>query len=246
MFMQRAPGIRCEDFQVFGERGSGTNFLTQFLRRNLKITFRSQYGWKHGIPVAVGYRHESLIAGIYRDPIDWLVSLFQVPRTTYAAQVPDDFSQFIRSPFMGVTSHNDDDYWRDGTNATVPEDCPPQYLQLDRHPITGQPPATPMHLRNFKLASLLGFKNRVNNLALIQYEHLKENRRAVIERISTFYDLPISGDFDPIEQAAQPKNNFKGRPKMTRDQISDADMAYILDRLDLERERALGYDYPEP
>ena len=187
--LQRSSATQCTDFQVFGERGSGTNFLTALVRKNLKLRFWQQYGWKHGFPVAVGYSSQSLILGIYRDPVDWLVSLFNVPRSTYAVEVPNDFSEFIRRPFVGVTSHNYDEFWRDGTNATIPDDCPPQHLQCDRHPVTGQLPDTPMALRNLKIAALIGFKLRCANVALIQYERLREDRRVVGYRVGDVVEV---------------------------------------------------------
>ena len=240
--LQRTSATQCTDFQVFGERGSGTNFLTALVRKNLKLRFWQQYGWKHGFPVAVGYSSQSLILGIYRDPVDWLVSLFNVPRSTYAVEVPNDFSEFIRRPFVGVTSHNYDEFWRDGTNATIPDDCPPQHLQCDRHPVTGQLPDTPMALRNLKIAALIGFKLRCANVALVQYERLREDRRVVVDALSRFYDIDRKGAFDAVDAPAQPPNAFKGRSRIERQDISRSDLSFIWSQLDHSQERALGYE----
>lgn len=45
-----------KNIKIFGERNSGTNFLTDFIKKNIKdINIYSSYykggtGWKHGFP----------------------------------------------------------------------------------------------------------------------------------------------------------------------------------------------------
>ena len=95
-------GAQLEDFQVFGERCSGTNALEWLLSHNTTLKPVRDYGWKHGFPVALAYHPSSLIAVIVRDPIDWAISMFNNPHAPHPDVNLSSFSEFIRSDWAMI------------------------------------------------------------------------------------------------------------------------------------------------
>jgi len=237
--MVRGNDLKILNFQVFGERNSGTNFVSHLVQANLNLPERA-YGWKHGFPVAIGYNPASLIIVIYRHPLSWLVSLFNKPRTT-DGQVSKDFSEFIRTPFTGFTNHNSLSLWRE-LNCTVPNDLPRQTLQGDLHPLSGRPFENPMQLRNAKLLSHLSFKRRVPNAVFAQYEGINANPDAFIDSLRVQFQLN-AGTFSGIDDQVQPARAFSGRTPINASDVSADDMKFIRSQLDQEQERSIGYNF---
>lgn len=75
-------------FKIYGERNSGTNFVTQLLLKNTNLLEHSLYykggtGWKHGFPrlnlFNDNVRKKTLFVVIIRDLESWLVSMFKTP-----------------------------------------------------------------------------------------------------------------------------------------------------------------------
>ena len=71
----QSNGRAIEDFQVFGQRCSGTNYLDHLVAANFKAQAIYHYGWKHGVPSMPGIAAHSLILAVVRDPLEWLASL---------------------------------------------------------------------------------------------------------------------------------------------------------------------------
>ena len=111
-------GNQIKYFKVFGERCSGTNFLSRLVRTNVpELSKKRSFGHKHFLcwfdfPIdlsfmkSAGYQEsfytledseEFLFLVIVRDPYDWVRSFYKTPWG-----VPDEiknfgFSHFIRS-----------------------------------------------------------------------------------------------------------------------------------------------------
>ena len=108
-----------DHFQVFGERNSGTNFVSHLIDKNTDLEMVGRYGWKHGFPVAVAYHPRSLIVFVYRDPIDWLVSMYNRPYAASKTVKFSDFSAFLRSEWGSFLRANSFLNWSQKWNATI-------------------------------------------------------------------------------------------------------------------------------
>ena len=96
-------------FTVYGERCSGTNFLTSAIEENFNLEFTSKYTWKHFFG---HYKFENnededntLFIGIVRNPITWIDSFYKTPH-----HIPNEntvnIHTFISNSFYSIYSDN--------------------------------------------------------------------------------------------------------------------------------------------
>jgi len=78
-------------YKVYGERNSGTNFITQLIKINFDLTL-SQNEWKHAIPTS---KTDSIDFIIVRELPLWLSSMYMNP---YHMKRLDNFTSFLTLP----------------------------------------------------------------------------------------------------------------------------------------------------
>lgn len=89
-----------KNIKIFGERNSGTNFLSQLIKKNVKNIklFGGCYlnitGWKHGFPRLNLFNNidEVLFIFIIRDLESWLISMYNNP---YSYESPPTIEEFV-------------------------------------------------------------------------------------------------------------------------------------------------------
>lgn len=227
------------DFQVFGERNSGTNFVTQLVERNFQIKAVQIYGWKHGFPVSVGYHRQSLILFVYRNPIDWAVSMYNVPHAVHPDVNMNSFSEFIRSDWAMFIRRNSRRVWQKRWNATSRGGLDLMEHTFDRHPETGNRFRNILEMRRCKMVAGLSFRNRLCNVVMASYEDIKSNREPFVDFLAQRFDMPRNETFDPIMDKVSP--DIRAPKTFSRADISAEDFAYLAAELDPEFEAQLGY-----
>ena len=221
------------NFQVFGERSSGTNFTNHLLRQNLNMRPVHCYGWKHGYPSMLSIPSNALIVVVFRNTHDWLRSMYKKPWHTIQSLRQLSFSEFLRSEWQTISDIPGvlPDYDKKNTLNQV--------LQLDRHPITGRPYNNIIELRNIKTASFLGFLNRGCNVVCTQYEYISANPQDFLQRVASLYDLEFSGDVASV-------TTHLGTGGFTRHaapkDFSESDLDFIHEWIDHDQESRIGYD----
>lgn len=118
-------------------------------------------------------------------------------------------------------------------------------LQYDRDPVTGEAFANVLRLRSAKARAYLGHRNRVCNLAIVQYEAVKADPDRLLGAIAEGFGLAWRGPHRPVgawmgELTATQDDAGHVPP----DQIAPEDMAFIRAEADAEVERAMGYAPP--
>lgn len=118
-------------------------------------------------------------------------------------------------------------------------------LQYDRDPITGAAFPNVLALRSAKSRAYLGHRNRVCNLALVQYEAAKSRPETVIRELAAAFGLPAHDPVKPIDtwlgELTETQAEVGHVPPKT---IPEDDLAFIRAALDPEVERELGYPMP--
>ena len=239
--IRRAPGTAIRGFQVFGERNSGTNFLEHLIERNTSLKAVRHYGWKHGFPVSIAYHPQSLILLIYRDPVNWLVSMFNSPYASLDCVNLSNFSSFIRSEWGSFLRWHSNERWGGTWNATIVPGLDGQECVFDRNPITGERFTDVFELRWYKLVCGLSLRNRECNFIALPYEGVSNHRQSFIKYLRTLIGDEESDRFDPIVKKVSPKS-ARRRPLFRREMIETEDSSYISRKLDHSLERAVGYD----
>lgn len=232
----RLPASEITQFQVLGERCTGTNYMRFLLERNTQLAGTRKYGWTHGFPGFTAIFPTDLIVIMAREPESWLKSLYTKP-----FHVPDEFtnisfSEFLRSPWITVLDRPR------GMSALRGRKALGLPAQADRHPITGTPPANPVQLRNTKHAAFWGILNRDCNVALVRHSDLIGNPQAVLRAIRDVFDLKINAGelILPSTWLGKFGRTLSG-PRRSEPVFTQEDRDFLSNELDHEMEGRLGF-----
>lgn len=99
-FHRLEPATTVARFQVLGQRCSGTNFLSALIERNTALSPSEHLGWTHGFPSSLFIPSDMLVVIVFRDPFDWIGSLFLRPWHFESSYLQKSFAQFVRSPVI--------------------------------------------------------------------------------------------------------------------------------------------------
>jgi len=231
---------KIQDFQVFGERRSGTNYIRALIAKNLKIKHVHHYGWKHGPPTMPAISKNSLLVLAVRDPVEWVKGLYVNPyEIAEHLRVALPFTEFIRHEWEAVALPGMQGWEKYGHYQN--QELRGEELQWDRHPITGARYKNVLEMRTVKYQAWLGLRQRAKNFALIRYEDARDEPEKTIAKVASDFGISQKPNFTRIEKRL---GNFSIFPKGTRerpDQISDADLTHIKSQLDRHLEQKLGY-----
>lgn len=233
------PGARIRQYQVIGERASGTNFVSRLLGRNSALRPSQAMGWKHGFAQASAIPPDLAVIGVVRRADDWVRSMHARPWHCSNEMQRLAFSEFIRAEWD--TCVDRPRYFEGAEQAGTVG----QPLQHDRHPLTGQRFANIFELRKTKLDGLISYRNRSCNFVLLRLETVVADPEGILDRLLQDMGQP------PRNQAFRPvvkRLGMRFKPAVdvrpgTPDRISDDDAAFLRSSVDSNQESALGYRY---
>jgi hypothetical protein len=242
LFLRRTTRDSLTQFQVLGERGSATNLVRKLIEKNAPLMRTEALGWKHGIPGMVAIPRDFLVVAVVRDARAWALSMHKRPWHADPALQALPFGAFIRAPWRGIVDRTAD---FEMIHPEIRDRIAGLPLQLDRHPITGQPYPNLFALRRTKLAGLLGFLNRDCNLLLLRAETAQADPVGFVTWFLHETGLPASGD--RIKGVTRRLGTqFKlsvSRREETPDALGPEDMDFLRAHVDAAQEAALGYTY---
>lgn len=231
-----SPRTPLKYFQVFGERRSGTNFVSQVISRNTLLEATSRFGWKHGIPMYPVFPESCLFVVVVRDPFEWLKAIYRAPFHATASLWELSFSEFIRAEWETVYTPVQSGWEVHGYNLDF-RLGPNEVLQLDRHPTEGRRFHNVIEMRNVKLSAHLSFLNRDLNCSIVQYEEVQNNVRYFLTDLSVKFNVALHESTDPVHDRVGPKT-----PRPTVEAaISRKDRDFILRCLNRSQEEQCGY-----
>lgn len=218
--------------QIFGERCSGTNWIAELLRRNLPgIRIVDDFGWKHGWPPEhPGPSPDCIFVIVHRDPFDWLQSLHRMPWHAAPELRGVPFGQFVRTPWRCLWGADVD---------SVDEDRRGTEMLHERDPATGAPFANAMRLRAAKARAWDALRSVVTHHLGVRYEGVLADPRAFVRDFAVRFGLRRWPWFRAVTTWKGGRDKFvpKAAPP-----IQPSDLAWILSELDIDLERAHGYD----
>jgi nicotinamide riboside kinase len=221
--------VNVKYFTVYGERCSGTNFLTSAIQENFNLKFTSKYTWKHFFGHYKFKNNEeednTLFIGIVRNPITWIDSFYKKPH-----HVPNEntvnIRTFIYNKFYSI--------YEDEYNKEIME---------DRNILTNERYNNIFELRYVKNNYLIKeMKKNVKNYLLIRYEDLRDNYNSVLEFLEKKFHLERKyKEFKTIDtykgyKGANIKLFFKKNILLKKNIIN-----IIKKELNNEQEKELGY-----
>ena len=178
--------------KIFGERNSGTNFITSLLEKNVSNIniYSSHYkggtGWKHGFPNIKLFPNpdSTLFIFIIRDLEPWIKSMFFNP---YGYKKPTDIQKFTTSKLDVYDARLDHDVYRQ-------EEC--QNI---------------INLRYDKIKAYLRFFNVVNNAIFVNLEDIQANPQKFLYFIKNKYNLKLQDTFIAVD-----KHTKNGKSQINR------------------------------
>lgn len=214
-------------FTIYGERCSGTNFLEELITNNFNIQVTWKYGWKHFFGFTNfnhdDHENDTLFIGIVRNPINWLHSFYTTPH-----HIPEHnrlLPNFLLNEFYSIDDHN----------KTY------DVISVDLNYITGEKYKNIFEMRKMKNDYLMNIMpTKVRNYIFIKYEDLLDNKEKVLNELKDKYNLIFKNN-NIIEIPYYQKNKnkkFSPRPISFSNEI----IQLIINNLDLEQEKKLGYD----
>ena len=168
-----------KNVKIFGERNSGTNFLTSLIKKNIMdINVYSEYykggsGWKHGFPRIKLFKKldSTLFIFIIRDLDEWITSMYFNP---YSYKKPNNINHFLNFKLYINDKRSDHDV---------------NIYKSEQQDI--------INLRIAKIKSYLNFYDNVNNAIFVNLKDLQNNNKKFLVFLKMIYNLNIT-DYTPI------------------------------------------------
>lgn len=240
---------KINNFVIFGERCSGTNFLEEAISKNFNLTISNEYGNKHFFCFN-DFKNKNvdntLFIGIIRNPIHWLNSFYIKPY-----HVPfrnRKLENFLFAPFYSIKDEESPKKFYSNNGEIVMMGFSRQSNsndlfetnQLDLNYKTGRIYKNIFELRKNKNEYLINLKTKLKNYILINYENLLYNYEETLNNIKTQFNLEQSNkEFLYIKGYKKSTTEmFKGEKQITFDKKT---LLLIWKNLDIEQEKSLGY-----
>jgi len=225
--------LRPTQLQIFGERCSGTNYVEQLLRRNVRgLQISDRYGWKHGYPGEVaGGAPDCVFVVVHRDPFDWVRSLHQRPWHAATPLRGVGLSEFLRSPWWCQ--------W--GSDMELVEGDPRLGTEMmhERDPQTNERFANVMRLRASKYGAWHALQGRVAHFMMVRYEEVRAHQRVFLRDFARRFGL---FRWPWVRAVKDYKGGSERFVPKRYEPIAAPDLDWIAAELDREGERAAGYD----
>ncbi len=231
--------------QIFGERRSGTNYLTSLIRRNFKgVVITLDFGGKHwfvknhfprGKPNTTTDNQcqrpltdssDTLFIVIYKNPYGWLRSINRRPFHG-DGHWNLGFSEFIRKPWVSYTTEKLNPYWEENSENYY-------FIEEARNILD---------LRTQKINHFTAMTDSVDNICFLNYESLAANVD-ILEDIANRYDIGLKRSLiinDPY-RAGSGKKERVGFVPGKYNEIDAEDLKFIEENLDWDVERSIGYN----
>ena len=207
---------------VYGERNSGTNFLSKLLQMNGVDVFcgaehkKLIFAWKHGYPEDYLKLINERVVNIFiiRSLDEWLISMFHNPHTiTISNDLSfEDFLTFENIP-LGYAYKHRGFYLQNGKLQNVSD------FRKDV-----------FEIRYEKIKSYIEFNHKYKDVVFVKLDYIrnKENCRTFLEQLNIKYDLGMS-DIIP-EILINLKTGEPGK-KREYDTVIDEKTREIINRL---------------
>jgi len=242
LLAKKDGNVAIKKFFIFSERCSGSNYAEILIRNNLNIG-SSPFCHKHfppwyelplekylGNPKYYTFEgtDEYLFILIFRNPYDWVRSLYQNPwhADTFLKDIP--FEQFIST------------VWQIGKKDKDLTRLQNLHPLLDRNPKNGCLFKNVLKLRTEKIRNMLFIKNKAKNCYYINYEKLRDFPEETLSEISTIFQVSRKMPFTPvIHRKGRPiQGVYQPKDYIT---ISPGDLEFINSQLDPNLEKEIGY-----
>ena len=231
--------------QIFGERCSGTNFVTRLIRKNMKnIQMTKDYGGKHWFIKDHHPRGRSnqstdlqcvrslqdcddtLFVCIFRNPYDWIRSIHNMPHhARNHKNIP--FREFIRKPWHSIEHVRRNPFW-------LPRED--QYYFIEEA-------INILRLRSIKIEHLLNLESQVQHIYFLRYEIIAKDN-AHLATIANQFQIDLNSSLEGVIPHIGRSHKTPFSPVVYPD-FQPEDLSFINEELDWDLERRVNYQSRE-
>lgn len=239
----QSDGSEITELRLYGERCSGTNFAESLILKNFSglVSAREFPFEKHTFLAPKFIRPGTLGVVVLRNASTWLKSFHRAKHQVTSWANGLDLSGFIRHEYSAVLDGRV--FGRKQRNWGLRRN---QEIMLERHPVTGHRIENVVDLRNLKIESHLKVREIFPNFVVVNYEHISADRVGFLELMEKEFSLNRAEATDLIEtdlsrdavarrQGAEHKQDYET--------FSAEDIEFVSKHLNLQQERAVGYEY---
>lgn len=236
------------DYQICGERGSGTTWLDILLRDNLEFKnhfeFGCKYGCKHWLLVENDNflkedTDHTLFVVIYKNPYSWLLSINKFPH--HAPQLYNKpFDEFVRSEWRCYQGKHH--FKQNGKMM------PNMEIVKDENEMMWERSKNVIELRYKKIEAFQSLKDLVKHVYYVRYEDLLDHPKRVIRDIANKFNIKrknttvvVSKKYrDNKKLLFNKKEYYLNKEYMKK--ISPELLKEINEQLDERIENSIGYE----
>jgi len=190
LYLYRRNPCEIKQYVLYGERHSGTKFLSNIFNKIFDLPLSSEYGHKHFfgfIPEdAISDAKTTLFVGIIRNPYDWIAAMNSLPHHTPSHLIP--IYDHLLDEWYSIGQ-----YYRVFDKKTYSVDKKTKEIIEDKNFETKQRYYNIFEMRNKKMHYLINtIPLLAYNYILISYESLISNIELYINTVATSYKLQIN------------------------------------------------------
>lgn len=217
-------------FQVYGERCSGTNYIIRLLERNLtSAKFTELFGFKHWfVDDSLTLPDDVLGIVVTRNSYDSLRSLHEKQWHTHPSLRGLPLEDFLQTEWHCIW---DDEFW--GV-----DECDPRWkkeMAHERDPRTGERFENVCRMLEAKFRNWKALMKRSKNAFHVDYDVARRDPEQFLQEISSTFGIKTTYDFVPV-------NGYKGLtdraylpkvyPRLSAEEVS------LIDPVELTRYRS--------
>lgn len=231
-------------FQVLGERHSGTNFVSKLINRNVQnLKETNRFGWKHGLYSGMlcpsnKNRHRNpfhrittdhpatVFVVVCRNPSEWLRSMHKKPWHLDLWNLP--FDKFIRKIPLTKFGHI-----VQPTGPLVKSEC--------INPRTRQLFPNIIEMRNAKYRAWLALETKVKYFFFVNYNQVIQDPSLFLDLFCKKFTLQREPTFDTIPHYKGNEKEYKIFIPTPHKPITGKDLRFIQAQLDSDQETKMGF-----
>jgi hypothetical protein len=213
------------NFTIYGERCSGTNFLENAMTENFNLEITWNYGFKHFF----GHNNlinsdDTLFIGIVRNPYDWIDSFYN-EKHNLPEENKNNINSFLYNEFYSVST--DENKLEENIKDRNFKNDNKRYKNI-------------FECRKVKNNFLIyDMPNLVKNYIFIKYEDLRDNYNNILDYIFNKYSLVKKFSlYKTIEIHKKEQNKLF---KIKENKLPIDIINIISENIDYEQEKLLGY-----
>ena len=256
--------------KIYGERNTGTNYLTELVEKNLdvevlpgrvdnadlrtRITRRVQ----RILPMLPSNMHEAardrFFKMTFQHNLGWKHMNPAVDRIGHEALTSVRFLMLVKNPYAWLLSLFQNPYHVGGRDTQLEAFLARHLPVMELRENIGPDPLPPVEVWNRKMRGYLALKQAATHKAIVHYEDFLVNEQATLHRVAAELGISVRADFEPVAQGVKRAGQGCSHTdyanyylqELWRKKLNSEAVRQINSQLDVEVVAQMGYQLIDP